>query len=399
MKKTTLNEVSEYTQLSKTTISRVLNGKSREFRINRHTQERVIAAAQELNYKPQLIAQLLHKKPMRTIGIVMPNLSNPFFASLASAISVEAKKHELFVMLFDTQEDPVQEESALNKMLEYRVDGIVIVPCGRDARKLEKINRTIPVVQVDRYFEESDLSYVSTNNFRGAYEAMSLLLNSGHRNVICIQGPTFSVTNRERIRGCRKAIEDYGEQCSLLVLGNDFSIQNGYIEGQLALSRRPRPTAIFAMSNTIMLGTMRAIKEHHLVIPDDISLLSFDDNIYIDYLNPPVTRVAQPVSSMGIAAIKMLVNSIQQEGELHSTMLLTPSIINRNSIKILNPLFARDDFFHATLLLKKRKLSNSLIKEKQRKPLSVLHALRALPYGSRSRICLSKLNHLFARLP
>ena len=337
MKKTTLNEVSEYTQLSKTTISRVLNGKSREFRINRHTQERVIAAAQELNYKPQLIAQLLHKKPMRTIGIVMPNLSNPFFASLASAISVEAKKHELFVMLFDTQEDPVQEESALNKMQEYRVDGIVIVPCGRDARKLEKINRTIPVVQVDRYFEESDLSYVSTNNFRGAYEAMSLLLNSGHRNVICIQGPTFSVTNRERIRGCRKAIEDYGDQCSLLVLGNDFSIQNGYIEGQLALSRRPRPTAIFAMSNTIMLGTMRAIKEHHLVIPDDISLLSFDDNIYIDYLNPPVTRVAQPVSSMGIAAIKMLVNSIQQEGELHSTMLLTPSIINRNSIKILNP--------------------------------------------------------------
>lgn len=337
MKKTTLNEVSEYTQLSKTTISRVLNGKSREFRINRHTQERVIAAAQELNYKPQLIAQLLHKKPMRTIGIVMPNLSNPFFASLASAISVEAKKHELFVMLFDTQEDPVQEESALNKMQEYRVDGIVIVPCGRDARKLEKINRTIPVVQVDRYFEESDLSYVSTNNFRGAYEAMSLLLNSGHRNVICIQGPTFSVTNRERIRGCRKAIEDYGEQCSLLVLGNDFSIQNGYIEGQLALSRRPRPTAIFAMSNTIMLGTMRAIKEHHLVIPDDISLLSFDDNIYIDYLNPPVTRVAQPVSSMGIAAIKMLVNSIQQEGELHSTMLLTPSIINRNSIKIFNP--------------------------------------------------------------
>ena len=337
MKKTTLNEVSEYTQLSKTTISRVLNGKSREFRINRHTQERVIAAAQELNYKPQLVAQLLHKKPMRTIGIVMPNLSNPFFASLASAISVEAKKHELFVMLFDTQEDPVQEESALNKMQEYRVDGIVIVPCGRDARKLEKINRTIPVVQVDRYFEDSDLSYVSTNNFRGAYEAMSLLLNSGHRNVICIQGPTFSVTNRERIRGCRKAIEDYGEQCSLLVLGNDFSIQNGYIEGQLALSRRPRPTAIFAMSNTIMLGTMRAIKEHHLVIPDDISLLSFDDNIYIDYLNPPVTRVAQPVSSMGIAAIKMLVNSIQQEGELHSTMLLTPSIINRNSIKILNP--------------------------------------------------------------
>jgi LacI family transcriptional regulator len=335
MKKTTLNEVSAHTQLSKTTISRVLNGKSREFRINRHTQERVIAAAQELNYKPQLVAQLLHKKPMSTIGIVMPNLSNPFFASLASAISVEAKKHDLFVMLFDTQEDPVQEDSALSKMQEFRVDSIIIAPCGRDSRKLEKINRTIPVVQVDRYFENSELSYVSTNNYRGAYEAMRLLLTSGHRNVVCIQGPTFSVTNRERIRGCRQAIEEFGQECSLQVLGNDFTIQNGYIEGQMALSRKPRPTAIFAMSNTIMLGTLRAIKEHHLAIPDDISLLSFDDNIFIDYLNPPITRVAQPVSSMGIAAIKMVVNSIQNSGELHSNMLLTPTIINRDSIRII----------------------------------------------------------------
>jgi LacI family transcriptional regulator len=248
---------------------------------------------------------------------------------------VEAKKHDLFVMLFDTQEDPVQEDSALSKMQEFRVDGIIIAPCGRDSRKLEKINRTIPVVQVDRYFENSELSYVSTNNYRGAYEAMRLLLTSGHRNVVCIQGPTFSVTNRERIRGCRQAIEEFGQECSLQVLGNDFTIQNGYIEGQMALSRKPRPTAIFAMSNTIMLGTLRAIKEHHLAIPDDISLLSFDDNIFIDYLNPPITRVAQPVSSMGIAAIKMVVNSIQNSGELHSNMLLTPTIINRDSIRII----------------------------------------------------------------
>ena len=336
MKKTTLTDLSLHTGLSKTTISRVLNGKSREFRINRQTQDKVITAAQELNYKPTLIAQLLHKKPMRTIGIVLPSLSNPFFASLASAISVEAKKHDLFVMLFDTQEDPAQEESALRKMQEYHIDGIVVAPCGKDPRMLEKVSRNVPLVQVDRYFEVADLSYVSTNNFRGAYDAMYLLLKSGHRNIVCIQGPSFSVTNRERIRGCRKAIEDYGEQCALHVLGNDFSIQNGYIEGQFALSQKNRPTAIFTMSNTIMLGTMRAIKEHHLNIPDDISLVSFDDNLYIDYLNPPITRVAQPVTSMGIAAIKLLVNTIMQNGKLHSNMLLTPTLVNRNSVKIIH---------------------------------------------------------------
>ena len=335
MDKTTLTDLSLYTNLSKTTISRVLNGKSREFRINRNTQEKVISAAKELNYKPALLAQLLHKKPVHTIGIALPNLSNPFFASLASAISVEAKKHDLFVMLFDTQEDPAQEESALRKMQEYHIDGIVIAPCGKNPKTLEKVSRSIPLVQVDRYFETTGLSYVSTNNFRGAYDAMHLLLKSGHRNITCIQGPAFSVTNRERLRGCRQAIEDYGQQCTLQILGNDFTIQNGYIEGQLALSQKTRPTAIFTMSNTIMLGTMRAIKEHHLAIPDDISLISFDDNIYIDYLNPPITRVAQPISSMGIAAIKLLVNTIMQNGELRSNMLLTPTLVNRNSVAIV----------------------------------------------------------------
>ena len=336
-KKITLNDISTYTGLSKTTISRVLSGKSKEFRINRQTCDAVISAAQELNYRPDMIAQLLHKKPMKTIGIVMPNISNPFFAALASAISVEAKKSDLIVILFDTQDDPLQEESALRKMQEYRVDGIIVAPCGKDSRLLEKISRSIPLIQVDRYFESAGLSYVSTNNFKGAYDAMTMLIKSGHRNIVCIQGPVFSITNRERIRGCQQAIDDSGEQCTFHVIGNDFTIENGYIEGQFALNLTPRPTAIFAMSNTIMLGTLHAIREHRLSIPDDISIISFDDNLYIDYLNPPVTRVAQPVASMGIAAIKMLVNSKRQNGDLHSTMLLTPTIINRDSVKVIEP--------------------------------------------------------------
>lgn len=333
MAKTTLEDISLQTGLSKTTISRILSGKAKAFRINSNTIEKVIKAAQSLNYKPEIINRLLHKKNMMTIGLAVPDLANPFFASLASSITLEAKKHDLTVMLFDTQEDELMEKNALNKMKEHHADGIIIVPCHKSPKTLEKIAEHIPVVQVDRYYENSSLPYVSTNNCKGAYEMMNLLLYNGHRNIICIQGPAFSTTNKERIKGCRKALEEFHEKCTFNVMGNEFSIQNGYSETNFALSCAERPTAVFALSNTIMLGAMKAIKEHGLKIPDDISLVSFDDNQYLDYLCTAITRVAQPAKNMGITAVEMILKSIISGERLNSNLLLKPTIIQRDSVR------------------------------------------------------------------
>lgn len=336
MKKITLDDLAKETKLSKTTISRVLTGKSSEYRINSETRDAVINAAQRLNYKPGQIAQLLRKNSSYTIGVAVPDLSNPFFASLASAITVEAKKKEIVVILFDTQESVQQEEEAIAKMLQHKVDGIIIAPCCKSAAYLEKINKSCPVVLVDRYFNNSTLPYVSTNNFKGAYDAMSLLLEAGHRKIVCIQGPHFSSTNTERIRGCQTAIKDYGIPCDMCTIGSEFSVQNGYIETEFMLNHKPYPTAIFAFSNTIMLGALKSIKEHGLSIPNDISLVSFDENLFLDFLNPPITRVAQPTESIGIAAIKLIDNCLQTNTSIHSVILLAPTIIKGKSIRNIN---------------------------------------------------------------
>ncbi|MEE0620429.1 MAG: LacI family DNA-binding transcriptional regulator, partial [Prevotella sp.] len=252
MKKETLEDLSRITGYSKTTISLVLNGKGKEFRINDETCQQIIQAAKELNYRPNLVAQFLRKSEGRTLGIAVPFLSNPFFAQLVSTITIEAKKNNYSVMLFDTQEDANIEKKCISAMVEYEVNGIIIAPCSETPDLLEIISKNIPVILIDRYFRDSFLPYVSTNNYKGAYDAMMTLLNAGHRDILCIRGPETAVTTQERVKGCRKAVIDFGQPVRLQMLGNEFSIQNGYTETKVALIGPRVPTAIFAMSTNIL---------------------------------------------------------------------------------------------------------------------------------------------------
>ena len=332
MKKETLEDLSKITGFSKTTISRVLNGKSKEFRINEETCEQIISVAKELNYRPNLVAQFLRKAEGRTLGIAVPYISNPFFAQLVSTITIEAKKHDYTVMLFDTQEDANIEKKCISAMVEYQVDGIIIAPCSETPDLLEIISKNIPVILMDRYFKDSYLPYVSTNNFKGAYDATRALLNAGHRNILCIRGPE-----------CRQAIVDFGEPCKLKIHGNEFSIQNGYTETKVALMKPNMPTAIFTMSTNILLGTIKAINEQGLKIPDDISVISFDNSVYLDYLNPAITRVAQPTENMALAAVKMMINCLKEGKQLQSKIFMAPTLIAKDSIKIINPYTAHHE--------------------------------------------------------
>lgn len=343
MKKETLEDLSRITGYSKTTISRVLNGKGKEFRINDETCQQIIQAAKELNYRPNLVAQFLRKSEGRTLGIAVPFLSNPFFAQLVSTITIEAKKNNYSVMLFDTQEDANIEKKCISAMVEYEVNGIIIAPCSETPDLLEIISKNIPVILIDRYFRDSFLPYVSTNNYKGAYDAMMTLLNAGHRDILCIRGPETAVTTQERVKGCRKAVIDFGQPVRLQMLGNEFSIQNGYTETKVALIGPRVPTAIFAMSTNILLGTIKAVREQNMDIPNDISVISFDDSVFLDYMNPPITRVAQPTEHMALAAVKMMINCINEGKQLQSRIFMAPTVIAKESVKIINPLVVPTD--------------------------------------------------------
>ena len=331
--KETLISIAERTGFSISTVSRVLNGKAQKYRISEETVRKVKEIAQKCNYKPNLTAQSLRTKRTNTVGLLVPSIDNPFFANIANVIFHDARLHDYTVILIDSMENEKEESEGLNSLLSRNIDGIIVVPCGTDPARLEEVARQTPIVLIDRYFTGSALPYVSTNNFQGSYNATRMLLDYGHRDIRCIQGPAASITSSERVRGYLKALHDFGIGDRARVSGSDFSIQNGYVEAKLALAEPEPPTAIFALSNTILLGTMKAAAEAGLRIPEDLSVVSFDNYNYLDFLSPAITRVNQPIEEMGILAIKMLLQMIRDNRVNHPQILLPPTITVRDSVR------------------------------------------------------------------
>lgn len=223
-------------------------------------------------------------------------------------------------------------------LVSRRVDGIIAAPCGDNPALLEEINKTnIPVILVDRPFKDSHLPHVTTNNYTGGFDATNHLIRNGHKRIACIQGVKTSVPNRKRVAGYMDALKRVGLEGNAVVVGNEFSLQNGYLETKLLLNSKEVPSAIFTLSNTIGLGAIKAIREAGLRIPEDISLIVFDNNIYMDYLVPPITRISQPVEEMGKLAVKLLLESIESDKRLSTQIELAPELIARDSVMNLLP--------------------------------------------------------------
>lgn len=193
----------------------------------------------------------------------------------------------------------------------------------------------MPVVLVDRYFMDSFLPYVTTNNYSGAFNATTHLIQNGHRRIACIQGAQSSVPNARRVKGYMDALQKAGIQENAIVMGDAFSVQNGFVETQMLLSMKERPSAIFALSNTIMLGAIKALRESGVRIPDDISIVCFDDNTYMDYLTPHITRVGQKTEEMGKLAVKILMESMSTGVCSRTQIELESSLINGKSVGII----------------------------------------------------------------
>ena len=332
--KENLSTIARRIGVSVTTVSRVLSGNAAKYRISADTARRVREEAERSNYAPSIVAQSLRKQQTRTVGLLTPSLANPYFAEMASVIISEVHKRGYTTIVIDTMEDEGNFADGLTQLLARQVDGIIAVPCGQDEKLVSDINKSfVPVMLVDRYYEDSPLPFVSTNNYKGGFDATNLLISSDHRQIACIQGVRTSVPNNERVRGYRDAMKEAGLEEFELVAGNEFSIQNGYLETKLLLSGQNRPSAVFALSNNITLGVLKACREAGLKIPQDLSLMSFDNYAYMDYMEPPITRVGQPVEDMATLATKILFDRIDGLSTGTSQLRLSPTIIRGESIR------------------------------------------------------------------
>ena len=189
----------------------------------------------------------------------------------------------------------------------------------------------LPLVLLDRYFEELEIPYVSTDNFEGAYMAANLLINHGHKSILCIQGIVDSTPNKLRVKGFKQAMKDAGIE-NFKVVGDAFSVENGYSETKMLLQNKVRPTAIFTLSNTIAMGCLKALKEENIRIPQDISLITFDNHLYLDFLATPITSIAQPVEAICKIALKNLISNLNEKEKTVKQVILKPEIKYRESI-------------------------------------------------------------------
>lgn len=335
MKKDTLLTISERTGFSVSTVSRVLSGKGKKYRICQQTIDYITEVARSCNYTPNLIAQSLRTRKTNTIGLTIPSIENPFFSNLSGVIINQLKSRGYNIILSDTMENVDNEVEALNSFVSRNVDGIIAVPVSSSPLYIEQISKMIPVVLIDRYFENTTLPYVCTDNYYGAYIATEFLISKGYRRLLAIQGVPASMPNKERLRGFRQAVEDHrAEGVQEAVSGDSFSVESGYSETLSALTSSDRPDAIFAFSNTILLGAIKAIRELGLVIPDDVALISFDNNRFLDFFDPVITRVEQPISVIGNLVTDNIIRMIESDkidAASSSQVLVRPTLIMGHS--------------------------------------------------------------------
>lgn len=334
-----LKALAASTGLSVSTVSRVLSGKAAAYRISAETEARVRQAAGRQGIVVNEVARGLRLRTTLTLGLVIPDISNPFFAALARHVERLARARGYSVLLADSQERNEVEVEAVRLMRSRRVDGLVVAPVGLDAAHLQPLcQEGWPLVLVDRLCPELDCPGVTADNRAGAQLAVQHLLQRGHRRIACLQGLPEVSANQERVRGYREALAEAGLPIEDdLLIGGDYRIETG----REAVRRRfadpcRRPTALLALGNLIALGALQALRELHLAVPGQVSLISFDEQPWAELIDPPLTTVSQPIEALAAQAMERLFAQLQPgAAPLRSpgpTVRLPVRLIERGSV-------------------------------------------------------------------
>ena len=332
----TLTQISKHLNLSISTVSRAINGQSKKYRISEKTTKLIIEAAKKFKYEPNELARSLRLKKSNTIGVIVPDITNPFFAVIVRWIENAARLNDKTIFISDSNNDTEFEKIAIKAFSSRKIDGLIVAPVGDESFHLSETNQLdIPIVIIDRHLDKLNLPFVGSNNYEGSKEATNYLIGKGHQKIAFNQGLQKSKLNLDRVRGYCDALKENRITINHnLIVGENFNEQSGYEAAKFLLSKNTCITAIFTASNQIALGTIKAIKEKKLHIPNDISLLSFDNQSYWDYFSPPITTVEQQTKKIADKAYNLLSEMINHNKIVGTSKIqLSTKIIIRKSVK------------------------------------------------------------------
>ena len=314
------------------TVSRVINNSGY---ISQAARERVERAIEQLGYVPNALARGLRFKQTKTIALILTDITNPFFTTLARGVEDAASEQGFSVIFCNTDEDESEEGEYLNMLLQKQVDGILLVPARCSSESISMLqSRSIPVVVLDRRVPGIQVDTVLGDSEEGAYQLVRHLLGLGHRRIAMISGPSSVSTATDRVDGYRRAMAEAGlEVDESMVLHDAFSQEGGYRMARRVMESVPRATALFAGNNFIAAGAFGALREVGLRVPEDISLVAVDDLPLPLAMEPFLTVAAQPAYEMGRRATELLLDRLAGEApaECREIVLPVTLVVRRSS--------------------------------------------------------------------
>jgi LacI family transcriptional regulator len=301
----TIRDVAKRAGVAPITVSRVIN---RSASVSAETRERVEKAIQELGYVPNRLARSLRLRRTHTLALVVTDITNPFWTTVVRGVEDAAQDAGFTVILCNTDESEAKQEQYLDVLCQKRVDGILLVPARSSAQLVDWIQKQdMPVVILDRRVCSDQVDVVRGDSQEGACQLVRHLLSLGHRRVAVLSGPKDVSTAEDRVLGYRKALAEAGVEVRAdWVLYGRFSKESGYEMTRQVLDTSPRPTALFAGNNFIAIGALRALRDAGLRVPEDVSVVAFDDLMADLAVEPFLTVVDQPSYEMGQQAAELL---------------------------------------------------------------------------------------------
>ncbi len=328
----TIKDVAHHAQVSVTTVSHVVNGTRA---VSPQARERVEQAIRTVGYVPSAIARSLKSNNTRTLGMLIPNSSNPYFAEIVHAVEDRAFGAGYNVILCNTDDAAPRQGRYLQVLAERRIDGLIVVSTGQDATLPTQLaGLAVPTVLVDREIEiaEQPCDLVETAHMQGGQLAAQHLLDLGHRRIACIHGPAGLRPSEQRIAGWHTALAAAGcDHGAHLLWDGRFTSQGGYDAMHALLRSDAAPTAVFVCNDLMAMGALCAAHERGLRVPEALSLVGFDDIELAAFTSPPLTTIAQPKQRIGALAVDMLLERIDGKRQGHRQTLLQPELRVRSS--------------------------------------------------------------------
>jgi len=330
--KITIKDIAKMAEVSTATVSMVLNNKGEHISVQ--TKERILQIAREYNYVPNTMARSLVTKQTKTIGLVIPDIANPFFPEIARGAEDKANEAGYSIIFCNTDDDIEKERRYIDMLSEKMVDGIIFTASSDRNYWLDKLHKqSIPIILLDRDIPlDGRVGRIVVNNQQGTYEGTKYLIEKGYRNIAFINGNIANETAKNRLAGFKSALQDHGlEIKNKTILEGSFKREWGYGAATWLLNQKIDFDAVVCGNDLIAIGAIKALKDAGKKIPQDVAVLGFDDIYMAKLVEPELSTISQPKYEMGYKASELLINMIEKNKAMEKPIVFDTKLVIRKS--------------------------------------------------------------------